>query len=629
MSGTATGSGPANASPEQVFLAQRRPLQRLAQAWLRQPNDQVLGLLRTYRRFFAELLLALPVAALEAAVSAPAGDTLRSWIEAEFPELPPDAQDDGILAAIAERRAVDPGDPGAALALAGFMHAFKLDPAPAFNRTPDWALTLLLRYWLRAPRLFVQEGDAARCHAYLLAMIARIEAAAAGAGLLRAHAILEAALGPLDIQMAFHDSANLRPLLEARGRLVERALDLTGQQRALDRPARPAPGRKLRVGFLVRNMEPRTESFIVLGHAEHLDKKRFETVLYTQRPTEGPFGAAVNQRFGRVAILDADPARAVDQLRAEELDIAVLGNIVCFDNRGLGRVAACRVAPVQVALAAIQPSTTGFAATDAFVTAASTEPADVAGQYQERVELIDTTFNVFCYANAPRNPAPGGTRKALGLPPRGLVFLGGASMPKLQPGLTRTWMRILAGAPDSVLALYPFNPNWWPSYPHHALKQRLAAEAAEAGVDPARVRMLNAMSMGELVQLAAEADLFLDSFPYSGNASLMEPLVAGCPVIALDGDSQRSLQGPSTLRAIGLDDLVARDRDAYVALAVALAGDPERRKALRTRIRAAMQKAPFFDTKAFGARFGALLERLHAEAAGVALPERAPERQIA
>jgi len=443
---------------------------------------------------------------------------------------------------------------------------------------------------------------------------ARIDAAMAD-GDIAAHAVLEAALAALDIQMAFHAPGNLKDLLQARGRLIERALDLAGPARALDRAPAPAAGRRLRVGFLVRNMEPRTESFIVLAHAEHLDQRRFESVLYTQRPPEGAFGQAAAQRFARVVALDGDPARAVDQLRAETLDIAVLGNIVCFDNRGLGRIAACRVAPVQIALAAIQPSTTGFASVDAFVTAATTEPKDVQAQYTERAELIDATFNVFAYPAVDRRPGKGGTRKALGLPAGATLFLGGASMPKLQPGLTRTWMRVLAETPESLLVLYPFNPNWWPSYPHVALRRRLDDEARAAAIDPARVRLLPAMSMADLIGLAGEAQVFLDSFPYSGNASLMEPLAASCPVVALDGDSQRALQGPSTLRALGLDELVAPDIDAYVATARRLATDPAWRAAMSQRIGAAMRKAPFFDTHRFGERFGALLLRLHEEAA--------------
>jgi hypothetical protein len=611
-------------TPESIFLTQRRPLLRLAQAWLRGPNDQAVAVIRDYRRFFAEILLSLPQGALRAAMGAPAGDTLRSWIEAELPELPADANDEPTWSAINARLVETPGDPAAHLAAAGYRHAFRLTDLPAIEAVPDWALPMLMRYWLRAPRLFQAPADPGNYHVYLLAMLDRIAALAdAAAGPLQAHAMIEAALGPLDIQMAFHHDANLRPLMEKRGKLVERALDLAGPSRDLDRVAKPGQGRRLRVGFLVRNLEPRTESFIVMAHAEGLDKRRFEPVLYTQRPAEGAVGAAVGQRFARVAVIDADPARAVEQLRAEELDIAVLGNIVCFDHRGLGRIAACRLAPVQIALAAIQPATSGYQSVDTFVTADRTEPAQAEAQYSERVERLDTTFNVFSYAGTSRTPAAGGSRKSLGLPPSATLFLGGASMPKLQPGLTRAWMRVLAATPDSVLALYPFNPNWWPSYPHHALRQRLAEEAKAAGVDPARVRLLNSLSMGELIQLAGEADVFLDSFPYSGNASLMEPLVAGCPVVSLQGGSQRALQGPSTLRAIGLDELVAPDVDAYVALASALAQDRDRRKDMQRRIRQAMKAAPFFDTKTFGATFGQVLERLHAAALGATYPERA------
>ena len=46
-------------APETIFLAQRRPLLRLAQAWLRGANDQTLGLVRDYRRFFVASLLGM------------------------------------------------------------------------------------------------------------------------------------------------------------------------------------------------------------------------------------------------------------------------------------------------------------------------------------------------------------------------------------------------------------------------------------------------------------------------------------------------------------------------------------------------------------------------------------------
>src|SRR5262249_13707387 len=142
---------------------------------------------------------------------------------------------------------------------------------------------MLMRYWLRTPRLFRDPGDAARYHAYLIDMLGWIDVGST-AGDIASHALLEAALNALDIQMAFHDAGNLKTLLRLRGRLIERAAALMGLPPVLDRPAAASADRRLRVGFLVRNMDPRTESFIVLAHAEHLDRRRFETVLYTQRP---------------------------------------------------------------------------------------------------------------------------------------------------------------------------------------------------------------------------------------------------------------------------------------------------------------------------------------------------------
>ena len=57
--------------------------------------------------------------------------------------------------------------------------------------------------------------------------------------------------------------------------------------------------------------------------------------------------------------------------------------------------------------------------------------------------------------------------------------------------------------------------------------------------------------------------------------------------------------GASLLKAAGLDELIVRDTDAYVALAVELARDTKRREALFAKIAATRFAAPLFDTAGF------------------------------
>ncbi len=80
--------------------------------------------------------------------------------------------------------------------------------------------------------------------------------------------------------------------------------------------------------------------------------------------------------------------------------------------------------------------------------------------------------------------------------------------------------------------------------------------------------------------------------------------------MTLRGRTQRGLLGAGMMRALGLDELVARDAADYEAKAIALARSPERRAALARRLGTAAQDAPFLDPTRFGRNLTAALERL-------------------
>ena len=69
-------------------------------------------------------------------------------------------------------------------------------------------------------------------------------------------------------------------------------------------------------------------------------------------------------------------------------------------------------------------------------------------------------------------------------------------------------------------------------------------------------------------------DLALDPFPYHGTTASCETLWMGVPFITLAGRTHVERVGVSLLTRIGLEELVARDEEEYVALAVGLAARP-------------------------------------------------------
>jgi predicted O-linked N-acetylglucosamine transferase (SPINDLY family) len=106
-------------------------------------------------------------------------------------------------------------------------------------------------------------------------------------------------------------------------------------------------------------------------------------------------------------------------------------------------------------------------------------------------------------------------------------------------------------------------------------------------------------------------DVYLDSYPFSGSVSLVDPLEAGVPPVAWRAASTRGLMAASMLSDLDLRELVAESEEDYVACAVRLATDPQQRERLSAKIRSAMAAGPrFFDVQSYGREVSRVLEEI-------------------
>src|SRR6185503_2427844 len=92
-----------------------------------------------------------------------------------------------------------------------------------------------------------------------------------------------------------------------------------------------------------------------------------------------------------------------------------------------------------------------------------------------------------------------------------------------------------------------------------------------------------------------EIDLMLDTFPQSGGITTLDALLMGVPVVTLLGQRVPGRVSASLLTTIGLEDLVARTPEEYVAIAVRLAGDLDRLAHERRTLRDRLMASPLAD----------------------------------
>lgn len=487
---------------------------------------------------------------------------------------------------------------------------------PRFADVADEWWGLYAEWAFQAPQGFVTTGQAeayARQYLPLVRELADWVERNAGSPTVRAAA--EAYLRAANQIPLYFTAGSLREHAAARGRILARLV--ADRSLPYDGFALPREGRRLRVGVVNRHFGPQTETYTTLPSFEALDPEHFEVMLFACRSDGSQLERYCRSKAAAFEVLPPDLAGQLTVLRAAALDVVVWGTNLTAVVNEITRLALHRVAPLQV----VNNSsciTSGLADSDLYVSGELTEAADAPGHFTERLGLLPGPTHAFNYEADRQAPAREWTKSDLGIPADAFVFVSAANYFKVIPEVRETWARLLAAVPGSRLLLHPFNPNWSSTYPI----QRFCAEFEEVlsrhGVDHDRlvVSTMKLPSRSDVGALMAVGDLYLDTAPFGGVNSLIDPLEHGVPVVAWQGDTMRARMGAAVLRSIGLEDCVAVDEASYLELAVKLAGDADARAQLSARIRVAMERVPMFlDPLAASDVFGALIETAYDEIA--------------
>ncbi len=161
---------------------------------------------------------------------------------------------------------------------------------------------------------------------------------------------------------------------------------------------------------------------------------------------------------------------------------------------------------------------------------------------------------------------------------------------KINPSILRLWSRILRAVPRSRLMLL---------CPQGTHRKRLCEILAEDGISADRVELVQGRPRPEYLKLYHRIDISLDPLPYNGHTTSLDSFWMGVPVITLVGQTVVGRAGVSQLTNLGLCELIARDADGYVDLAMKLSSDPPRLLALRAGMRQRIKASPLMDGERF------------------------------
>jgi len=363
---------------------------------------------------------------------------------------------------------------------------------------------------------------------------------------------------------------------------------------------------KIRIGYYSADFREHAVSYLTAELFELHDKSRFEVIAFYSGPTDSSeMHKRVACAFDKFIYIRLISDKDVAQIsRDMHIDIAIdLTGLTQYTRVG---IFSFRAAPIQINYLGYS-STMGVDYYDYIIADKITIPEDKQKNYVEKIIYLPN-----CYL-----PHDSGqmisshiySKQEFGLPLDGFVFCCFNAAYKLNPTIFDSWMRILKATGSSVL---------WLSFQNDSAMANLSMEAEKRGINSNRIIFAQrTILIEEHLARHSLADLFLDTLPYNAHTTTLDALWARLPVLTCMGESFASRAAASALNAIELPELITTSQEKYEAMAIELATNPEKLKAVkekldRNRLTTALFDTPRF-TKHIEAGYKQMYERYHAD----------------
>jgi len=343
------------------------------------------------------------------------------------------------------------------------------------------------------------------------------------------------------------------------------------------------PERQLRIGYLAADFRDETIAVGMQPVLSWHDRATHALFCYSDVEAEDVVSWRLRAKdavWSNISHLSDE--QLVARIREDRIDILVE---LCGHRAGGKRMPALarKPAPVQASWLGY-PGTTGLAAIDYRISDSRNAPPGAEAHYTEK--LVRLPAGELCFGpdlwRIGDAPAARPSHASL-------AFGSAHDLENLTPQTLALWSRVLRGAPGSVLLLAA------PA----AAKEHLAAELTAVGIDTGKFELVVRAAGEARLSWYDRIDISLDAIPLAMPSTTLHSLWAGVPVVTLRGSTAASRSRASLLEELELEELVATDEDAYVAIACGLAHDRPRLARLREGLRGQLERSALLDAEGF------------------------------
>ncbi len=331
------------------------------------------------------------------------------------------------------------------------------------------------------------------------------------------------------------------------------------------------PDRRLRIGYVSADFRRHSASACFGPILRHHDPAAVEIVCYSGTEIEDDVTTLLRDSAALWRSTLRIPDQALcDMIRSDGIDILVDLSGHSRGNRLLAF--AYKPAPVQVT-AWGHATGSGLATMDYFFADPTFVPQEVRRLFAEKIYDLPCVITYEAPSYAP-------AVDSLSRLDRDAVTFGCLNrLAKVTEVALSVWARILEAVPGSCLMLKDR------ALDDAATQRQILNALLRNGVAPERVLLRGGTPHVDHLRAYGEIDIALDPFPNSGGITTYETLWMGVPVVSPEGPNAASRLSAAILSAVGLNEWVAVDAEAYVSLAIDKARDREALARLRATLR--------------------------------------------
>ncbi len=347
------------------------------------------------------------------------------------------------------------------------------------------------------------------------------------------------------------------------------------------------PARRLRIGYVSADFRNHAVNFFFEPLLKLHDRKDFEVFGYSNTLHEDKITERLKKEFDHwrdVRFINDD--EMADLIEKDQIDILI--DIAGHTGRNRLLVFARKPAPVQATWLGY-PATTGLQAIHYKITDHYAEPAGLTEHLN--TETLWRLPDIFCCYN-PSDKSPA----VIDHPPfedNGYVIFGCFNnFTKVTDDVLKTWSKIIAQVPNSRLMLEIIGVDG------KNFRTEVEKRITNAGI-PIDHLILEQRKPENQFALYNRIDMALDPYPCNGGTTSMDTLWMGVPFVTLEGKHFVSRMGVTILTNAGLPELIAKNEDEYIKIAIDLANDRERLKKMRNGLRERVKASPVMDQQTF------------------------------